>query len=235
MAWYRLWYRQERLSQEKPIIEGFLAWLDKQDPVRNSRLDKAVTYIRNRKEHLATYLEDGRCSFSNNISENAIRPFVCWPERMAFLRYTGRSPDKCHGIHNGRNDKGKQSRSLPLSYFPVWASAKWELIRWGTRTACAWNENVKIEIECRISCQNEKWSLNCIWIVNVLQLLKTTGVFFDNGQILSAYIWSCGRCWEKLRINEIGEISMLKLAKTFSNGLIMQQGKEVAVWGEASC
>ena len=23
-----------------------------------------------------TYLEDGRCSFSNNLSENAIRPFT---------------------------------------------------------------------------------------------------------------------------------------------------------------
>jgi transposase len=37
---------------------------------------KAVTYIRNREPYLATYLEDGRCSFSNNLSENAIRPFV---------------------------------------------------------------------------------------------------------------------------------------------------------------
>ena len=40
--------------------------------------DKAVTYIQNRRSYLSTYLEDGRCSFSNNLSENAIRPFtVC--------------------------------------------------------------------------------------------------------------------------------------------------------------
>ncbi|MCI6301601.1 MAG: IS66 family transposase, partial [Blautia sp.] len=63
--------KEARDSQERPIIEGFLSWLDKQEPVRNSRLDKAVTYIRNRREHLATYLEDGRCSFSNNLSENS--------------------------------------------------------------------------------------------------------------------------------------------------------------------
>ncbi len=37
------------LTHEKPIIEGFLSWLEKQTPVRSSRLDKAVTYIRNRK------------------------------------------------------------------------------------------------------------------------------------------------------------------------------------------
>lgn len=68
--------KEARLVQEKPVIEGFLSWLDKQNPIRNSRMDKAVTYIRNRRECLATYLEDGRCSFSNNLSENSIRPFV---------------------------------------------------------------------------------------------------------------------------------------------------------------
>ena len=35
--------------------------------------DKAVTYIQNRRSYLSTYLEDGRCSFSNNLSENAIK------------------------------------------------------------------------------------------------------------------------------------------------------------------
>ena len=60
--------KQAHLSQEKPIIEGFLSWLERQNPVKGSRLDEAVTYIRNRKEHLAVYLGDGRCSFSNNLS-----------------------------------------------------------------------------------------------------------------------------------------------------------------------
>ena len=68
--------KEARLKQEKPIIEGFLSWLKMQNPVRNSRLDKAVTYIQNRKDFLSNYLEDGRCSFSNNLSENSIRPFV---------------------------------------------------------------------------------------------------------------------------------------------------------------
>ena len=45
-------------------IKGFLSWLDKQSPVRGSRMDKAVTYIQNRRSYLTTYLEDGRCSFS---------------------------------------------------------------------------------------------------------------------------------------------------------------------------
>lgn len=68
--------RQVRLEKEKPVVDGFLAWLNQQTPTRGSRMAKAVTYIRNREPYLTTYLEDGRCSFSNNLSENAIRPFV---------------------------------------------------------------------------------------------------------------------------------------------------------------
>lgn len=68
--------RKARLEKEKPVVDGFLSWLKQQKPTRGSRMAKAVTYIRNREPYLTTYLEDGRCSFSNNLSENAIRPFV---------------------------------------------------------------------------------------------------------------------------------------------------------------
>lgn len=36
----------------------------------------AVNYVLNRRETAQTYLEDGRCSFTSNLSENAIRPFA---------------------------------------------------------------------------------------------------------------------------------------------------------------
>ena len=64
--------KKARLEKEKPIVEGFLSWLDNQSPVRGSRMDKAVTYIQNRRPYLATYLEDGRCSFSNNLSLSSV-------------------------------------------------------------------------------------------------------------------------------------------------------------------
>ena len=76
--------KKARLEKEKPIVEGFLSWLDKQNPVRGSRMDKAVTYIQNRQSYLMTYLEDGRCSFSNNLSENAIRPFTVGRKNWLF-------------------------------------------------------------------------------------------------------------------------------------------------------
>ena len=76
--------KKARLEKEKPIVEGFLSWLDKQNPVRGSRMDKAVTYIQNRRDYLMTYLEDGRCSFSNNLSENALRPFTVGRKNWLF-------------------------------------------------------------------------------------------------------------------------------------------------------
>jgi len=73
-----------RLEKEKPVLEAFWSWLDAQRPVRNSRMDKAITYVNNRRETAETYLEDGRCSFSNNLSENAIRPFTVGRKNWLF-------------------------------------------------------------------------------------------------------------------------------------------------------
>ena len=75
---------QRRLKDEKPVIEGFLSWLDNVQPGNNSRLKKAITYIKNRREFLMTYLEDGRCSLSNNLSENAIRPVTVGRKNWLF-------------------------------------------------------------------------------------------------------------------------------------------------------
>jgi transposase/uncharacterized coiled-coil protein SlyX len=76
--------KQLRLEKEKPILEAFWAWLDAQRPVRNSRMDKAVTYVQNRRSTAETYLEDGRCSFTNNLSENSIRPFTVGRKNWLF-------------------------------------------------------------------------------------------------------------------------------------------------------
>lgn len=148
--------KEARDSQERPIIEGFLSWLDKQEPVRNSRLDKAVTYIRNRREHLATYLEDGRCSFSNNLSENSIRPFVVGRKGWLFcntpagaetsaMAYTMVEMAKANGVN-------------PYHYLtflfekqPNETMSDDEL-----EQLAPWNDEVKAEIQKRIEEQNKQ-------------------------------------------------------------------------------
>jgi len=73
-----------RLKDEKPVIEAFLAWADSQPATGNGRLSKAITYIRNRRRFMLTYLEDGRCSLSNNPSENSIRPITVGRKNWLF-------------------------------------------------------------------------------------------------------------------------------------------------------
>ena len=73
-----------RLEKEKPILEAFWSWLNSQHPVKGSRMEKAVIYVKNRRATAETYLEDGRCSFTNNLSENAIRPFTVGRKNWLF-------------------------------------------------------------------------------------------------------------------------------------------------------
>ena len=76
--------KNRRLKDQKPVIEGFLTWLKQVLPGSNGKLKKAITYIKNREEFLMTYLEDGRCSLSNNLSENSIRPVTVGRKNWLF-------------------------------------------------------------------------------------------------------------------------------------------------------
>lgn len=68
--------KEYRTEKEKPILDAFWEWLSNQEPKKGTRFEKAVNYAQNHKELLMMYLEDGRCSISNNLSENGIRPFT---------------------------------------------------------------------------------------------------------------------------------------------------------------
>ena len=78
----------KRLELEKPVLEAFWSWLESFVPLRGSKLATAVTYARNQKPYLENYLLDGRCSISNNIAENAIRPFVTGRKNWLFADST---------------------------------------------------------------------------------------------------------------------------------------------------
>lgn len=73
-----------RLEKEKPILDAFWSWIKQQKPQKGTRFEKAVNYALNRKDTLMTYLEDGHCSLSNNLSENSIRPFTVGRKNWLF-------------------------------------------------------------------------------------------------------------------------------------------------------
>lgn len=72
------------IELEKPVLEAFWSWLDSVNALRGSKLATAVTYANNQKPYMENYLLDGRCSISNNIAENAIRPFVMGRKNWLF-------------------------------------------------------------------------------------------------------------------------------------------------------
>ena len=51
-----------------------MAWIDQISPGRNAGLEKALSYVRNHRDFVMTYLEDGQCSLSNYLSEDSVRP-----------------------------------------------------------------------------------------------------------------------------------------------------------------
>lgn len=76
--------KEYRLQKEKPVLDAFWAWVSSQAPKKGTRFERAVNYAQNHKEQFMTYLEDGRCSLSNNLSENSIRPFIVGRKNWLF-------------------------------------------------------------------------------------------------------------------------------------------------------
>lgn len=146
--------KEARLKQEKPIIEGFLSWLEMQDPVRNSRLDKAVTYIRNRKDYLANYLEDGRCSFSNNLSENCIRPFVVGRKGWLFCDTPAGAQASAIAYTMVEMAKANNINVYHYLTFLFEHQTSFQMTDQELEKLTPWNESVKAEIQRRVDVQN---------------------------------------------------------------------------------
>jgi transposase len=77
---------EKRLLRSKPVLEAFLAWLQKtkEESVQQSHLGKAVAYCLNHWEELNNFLLDGRLEISNNRAERSIKPFVIGRKNFLF-------------------------------------------------------------------------------------------------------------------------------------------------------
>lgn len=61
-----------------------MSWADSQDITLNGKFAKVITYIKNRRHLMMNYLDDPRCSLSNNLSENSIRPITVGRKNWLF-------------------------------------------------------------------------------------------------------------------------------------------------------
>jgi transposase len=74
----------KRLELERPVLDAFWCWVENMTVLNGSALGKAITYAKNQKPYLENYLLDGRCSISNNVAENSIRPFCVGRKNWLF-------------------------------------------------------------------------------------------------------------------------------------------------------
>ena len=148
------------LIYKRLSVRGGYQWPRKQSEVRNTRLDKAVNYVLNRRDIAETYLEDGRCSFTNNLSENAIRPFAVGRKNWLFcdtpngaqasaIVYTMVEMAKANGV-NVYHYLTYLLEKLPDDRM---SDDDLELL-------APWNETVKAEIERRANESNQSY-VNC--------------------------------------------------------------------------
>ena len=82
---YRPEYRKEyRQNKELPLLEEYFAWLNTLHPEKGSKLEDAVRYSLNQKQQLMAFLDHGEVPISNNLAENAIRPFTLGRKNWLF-------------------------------------------------------------------------------------------------------------------------------------------------------
>lgn len=73
----------KRHEQVQPVIDELFSWLETVNAAPKSALGKAVYYIKEQRQYLLRYLDDGRLEISNNRAERSIKPFVI--DRKNFL------------------------------------------------------------------------------------------------------------------------------------------------------
>lgn len=80
--------KQQRLEQEKPVLDAMLAWANTRNAAPKSKLGIALNYLKNQWEPLNSYLLDGRIELSNNRAERSIKPFVISRKNFLFANTT---------------------------------------------------------------------------------------------------------------------------------------------------
>ena len=80
---------EQRLKQEKPVLDAMLAWANSRAAAPKSAFGKALGYLKEQWPYLCNYLKDGRLELSNNRAERSIKPFVIDRKNFLFANTPG--------------------------------------------------------------------------------------------------------------------------------------------------
>ena len=75
---------EKRQKLEKPVLEALFSWAKKQTYMKGSKFATAIHYLLNHETELMVFLQDGRCSMSNNLSEQEMKNFVIGRKNWLF-------------------------------------------------------------------------------------------------------------------------------------------------------
>ena len=74
-------YRQNFIL---PVLEEYFCWVNTLNPEKGSNLETAMKYAQNQRGPLSAFIDDGDVPISNNLAENAIRPFAVGRKNWLF-------------------------------------------------------------------------------------------------------------------------------------------------------
>ena len=74
-------YRQNFI---RPVLEEYFCWVNTLNPEQGSKLETAMKYAQNQRGPLSAFIDHGDVPISNNLAENAIRPFAVGRKNWLF-------------------------------------------------------------------------------------------------------------------------------------------------------
>ena len=106
----------DRKTQAGPVLAAFREWLNKRasEVLPSDLLGKAVAYTLNQWDKLVRYLDSTHLTPDNNVSENAIRPFVLGRKNWLFNKSPNGAKSSC-GMYT-LIETAKQNGVEPLAY-----------------------------------------------------------------------------------------------------------------------
>ena len=99
-------------------------WLKTIHPEKGSKLEEAVRYSLNQKQQLTAFLGNGEVPISNNLAENAIRPFTLGRKNWLFCDTTKGA--EASAIPCLKVQRQTVLNPLPISSMCWWSCRTWE-------------------------------------------------------------------------------------------------------------